>query len=237
MTYNFRTRLFSYESLFKNNKIDLNSLQSHKIINVLRLKTGDSINMFNGNNGEWNGQIEIHKPIVKFICKNMIKKPQLEYGPFLIFSPLKQIRNDWLVEKASECGVSKLIPTLMKRTVVKKFNKERYMKRIISACEQTGRISLPEITDLKDFKEQIDMCVTENKVLLFCNELRSSPQITEFVNKIDKEKLVIIIGPEGGFEEEERTYIKNLKNIVECSLGPRVYRAETAAILALSIFQ
>ena len=237
MTYNFRTRLFSYESLFKNNKIDLNSLQSHKIINVLRLKTGDPINMFNGNNGEWNGQIEIHKPIVKFICKNMIKKPQLEYGPFLIFSPLKQIRNDWLVEKASECGVSKLIPTLMKRTVVKKFNKERYMKRIISACEQTGRISLPEITDLKDFKEQIDMCVAENKVLLFCNELRSSPQITEFVNKIDKEKLVIIIGPEGGFEEEERTYIKNLKNIVECSLGPRVYRAETAAILALSIFQ
>ena len=121
---------------------------------------------FNGNNGEWNGQIEIHKPIVKFICKNMIKKPQLEYGPFLIFSPLKQIRNDWLVEKASECGVSKLIPTLMKRTVVKKFNKERYMKRIISACEQTGRISLPEITDLKDFKEQIDMCVAENKDLI-----------------------------------------------------------------------
>jgi len=237
LNYNFRTRLFTYESLFKNNKIDLNSLQSHKIINVLRLKTGDSINMFNGNSGEWNGQIEIHKSNVKFICNNIIKKSQLEPGPFLVFSPLKQIRNDWLVEKASECGVSKLIPTLMKRTAVKHFNKERYMKRIISACEQTGRISLPVITDLKDFKVQIDMCVAENKVLLFCNELRSSPLITEYINKIDKDKLAIIIGPEGGFEEEERTYIKNFKNIVECSLGPRVYRAETAAILALSIFQ
>ena len=125
----------------------------------------------------------------------------------------------------------------MNRTVVKKYNKERSINRIISACEQTGRLSLPEVLEMKNFREQIDFCIKNNKVLLFCDELITKPRIIEVVNKIDRKNLAILIGPEGGFEDKERDYIKSLNNIVVRSLGPRIYRAETAAIIALSIFQ
>ncbi len=237
MTYSFKTRLFTSSNLEKNTEVFLNSFQSHKIINVLRLKNGDSINLFNSKFGEWNGTLTIKKTKVKFTCDHRIKDSTIEYGPILLFSPLKQIRNDWLIEKATECGVTGLLPALMDRTIVKKFNKERSIKRIISAAEQTGRLSLPEVSDIKDFKHQINLCVKDNKVLVFCDELISNPKLIDLANSIDRKKLVIIIGPEGGFTEEERIYLKNLSNTLECSLGPRIYRAETAAIIALSIFQ
>ena len=237
MTYSFKTRLFTLSLLSENMKVVLNSSQSHKIINVLRLKTGDFINLFNNRDGEWNGKLEIIKNSVNFICNKMVRAPKEELGPTLIFSPLKNIRNDWLIEKATECGVSKFFPTLMDRTVVKKYNKERSINRIISACEQTGRLSLPEVLEMRNFREQIDLCIKNNRVLLFCDELTTKPKIIEVVNKIDRKNLAILIGPEGGFEDKERDYIQSLNNIVVCSLGPRVYRAETAAIIALSIFQ
>ena len=237
MAYSFKTRLFTSSFLSKNTEVSLNSLQSHKIINVLRLKTGNLINLFNNRDGEWNGKLQIIKNNVYFTCNKMVKMPEDELGPALLFSPLKQIRNDWLIEKATECGVSELIPTLMGRTVVRKYNKERSKSRIISACEQTGRLSLPEILEMRDFREQINLCIKKNKVLLFCDELTTKPNIIEVANNIDRKNLVILIGPEGGFEDKERDYIKNIHNIIVCSLGPRVYRAETAAIIALSIFQ
>ena len=237
MAYSFKTRLYTSSLLAENIEINLTTFQSHKIINVLRLKNGDLINLFNGEYGEWGGKIEIKKSKVKFLCLRIIKPPIIEQGPELIFSPLKQIRNDWLIEKATECGVINLFPAIMKRTVVKTFNNERCLKRIINASEQTGRLCLPVVHKLKDFKKQIDLCVTNNKVLLFCDELAEGPKISEVSRSIDNTNLTIIIGPEGGFEDKEREYIKNLKNVVICSLGPRVYRAETAAIVALSIFQ
>ena len=171
MAYSFKTRLFTLSLLSENMKVILSSSQSHKIINVLRLKTGDFINLFNNRDGEWNGKLEIIKNSVNFICNKMVRAPKEELGPVLIFSPLKNIRNDWLIEKATECGVSKFFPTLMNRTVVKKYNKERSINRIISACEQTGRLSLPEVLEMKNFREQIDFCIKNNKVLLFCDEL------------------------------------------------------------------
>jgi len=229
--------LFTSSFLSEKTKVALNSSQSHKIVNVLRLKTGDKINLFNNRDGEWNGKLEIIKNDVHFICCKIVKIPVDELGPALIFSPLKQIRNDWLVEKATECGVTELIPTLMDRTIVRKYNKERSINRIISACEQTGRLSLPEVLEMKNLREQIDLCIKNNKVLLFCDELSTKPKIIDVANDLDKKNLAILIGPEGGFEDNERDYIKNLSNIMVCSLGPRVYRAETAAIIALSIFQ
>ena len=125
----------------------------------------------------------------------------------------------------------------MKRTVVRKFNNQRCLNRVISSSEQTGRLCLPKIQKLQDLENQIDLSIENNKVLLFCDELIDSPKISELRDSIDDTNLVILIGPEGGFEDKEREYIKNLKNVVICSLGPRVYRAETAAIVALSIFQ
>ena len=151
---------------------------------------------------------------------------------------MKQARTDWLIEKATECGVENLLPSLMKRTVVRKINIERFKNYAIGAAEQTGRISIPNIEPLRNYEEQIKFCVKLNKTIIFCDELRLTPLISDLHKELNPNDIAIVIGPEGGFADEERDYVQtNIKNLIECSLGPRIYRAETAALVALALFQ
>jgi 16S rRNA (uracil1498-N3)-methyltransferase len=238
LAYQFKTRIYSESALAENAKVLLTSKQSHKIINVLRMKTNEDIVIFNSNCGEWLGNIIIQKSIVTVVCNKIIKQAKKESGPSLIFSPIKQVRTDWLIEKATECGVENLLPSLMKRTVVRKVNLERLRNNTIGAAEQTGRMSIPHIEPLRDYKEQIEYCENLNKTIIFCDELRMSPIITEFYQELNPKDIALVIGPEGGFDDSERDYIQtNIENLIECSLGPRVYRAETAALVALALFQ
>ena len=238
MGYQFKTRIYSESSLEKNTHVILSIKQSHKIINVLRMKANDGIIIFNSNYGEWLGKIIIQKSIVSVICSNIIKQPKIESGPSLIFSPIKQARTDWLKEKATECGVENLLPSLMKRTVVRKINLERFKNNTIGAAEQTGRMSIPNIEPIRSYEEQIKFCVDLNKTIIFCDELRLSPLISDFHQELNAKDIAIVVGPEGGFDDSERDYIQtNIENLIECSLGPRIYRAETAALVALALFQ
>ena len=238
MGYQFKTRIYSESSLEKNTNVILSPKQSHKIINVLRMKANDDIIIFNSNYGEWLGKIIIQKYTVSVICSKIIKQPKIESGPSLIFSPIKQARTDWLIEKATECGVVNLLPSLMKRTVVRKINLERFKNNTIGAAEQTGRMSIPNIEPLRNYEEQIKFCVDLNKTIIFCDELRLSPLISDFHQELNAKDIAIVVGPEGGFDDSERDYIQtNIENLIECSLGPRIYRAETAALVALALFQ
>jgi 16S rRNA (uracil1498-N3)-methyltransferase len=236
--YQFKTRIYSESSLEKNTNVILTPKQSHKIINVLRMRTNDDIIIFNNNYGEWLGKIMIQKSTVSVICSNIIKQAKTESGPSLIFSPIKQARTDWLIEKATECGVENLLPSLMKRSVVRKINLERFKNNTIGAAEQTGRISIPNIEPLRNYEEQIKFCVNLNKTIIFCDELRLSPLISDFHQELNAKDIAIVVGPEGGFDDSEREYIQtNIESLIECSLGPRIYRAETAALVALALFQ
>jgi len=236
--YQFKTRIYSESTLETNTNVILTPKQSHKIINVLRMKANDDIIIFNNNYGEWLGKIMIQKSTVSVICSNIIKQAKTENGPSLIFSPIKQARTDWLIEKATECGVENLLPSLMKRSVVRKINLERFKNNTIGAAEQTGRMSIPNIEPLRNYEEQIKFCVNLNKTIIFCDELRLSPLISDFHQELNAKDIAIVVGPEGGFDDSERDYIQtNIENLIECSLGPRIYRAETAALVALALFQ
>ena len=238
MGYQSKTRIHSGFFLEKYANILLTSKQSHKIINVLRMKNNDDIILFNDASGEWLGKIIIQKSKVSVVCGNIIKRAKTETGPSLIFSPLKQARTVWLIEKATECGVENLLPSLMQRTVVRKINIERFKNNAIGAAEQTGRISIPNIEPLRNYEEQIKFCVKLNKTIIFCDELRLAPLISDLHKDLNPNDIAIVIGPEGGFVDEERDYVQtNVENLIECSLGPRIYRAETAALVALALFQ
>jgi len=238
LDYQFKTRVYNESSLDKHKNISLSLKQSHKLINVLRMKENDDILIFNNISGEWSAKIQIKKSVVSAECIKKIRGIKKENGPSLIFSPLKQARSDWLIEKATECGVETLLPSLMKRTSVRNINIGRYRSNAIGAAEQTGRLSIPNIEPLRKYEEQIKICEKLNKTIIFCDELRMSPLIKEFNNNLNPPDIALVIGPEGGFDDTERDYMQtNIENLIECSLGPRVYRAETAALLALALFQ
>ena len=160
MEYQFKTRVYNESFLDNNEKISLTLKQSHKLINVLRMRENDDIIIFNNIYGEWSAKIKIKKSLIHAECLKKIRDVKKEHGPSLIFSPLKQARSDWLIEKATECGVENLFPSLMTRTSVRSINIERYKSNAIGAAEQTGRLSIPNIEPLRAYEQQIKICET-----------------------------------------------------------------------------
>ena len=238
MDYKFKTRIYSESSLSKNASINLNSKVLHKLLNVLRLKSGDSVKVFNNKDGEWIGKFIVGKNKQGYVlCDSIFKQSKKEFGPWLIFSPIKSNRMEWLVEKATEVGVQRFFPALMERTIVKKINHERLISYCISASEQSERLSIPVLDPLRSLKEQIRFSLDSNKKILFCDEMLSSSVISNSLVKIDPENVTVLIGPEGGLKDVERKYLNEIKGALACSLGPRVYRGETAALVALAMAQ
>ena len=238
MDYKFKTRIYSESSLSKNASINLNSKVLHKLLNVLRLKSGDSVKVFNNKDGEWIGKFIVGKNKQGCVlCDSLFKQSKKELGPWLIFSPIKSKRMEWLVEKATEVGVQRFFPALMERTIVKKINHERLISYCISASEQSERLSIPVLDPLRSLKEQISFSLDSNKKILFCDEMLSSSVISNSLVKIDPENVTVLIGPEGGLKDVERKYLNETKGALACSLCPRVYRAETAALVALAMAQ
>ena len=238
MDYKFKTRIYSESSLSKNASINLNSKVLHKLLNVLRLKSGDSVKIFNNKDGEWIGKFIVGKNKQGCVlCDSLFKQSKKELGPWLIFSPIKSKRMEWLVEKATEVGVQRFFPALMERTIIKTINHKRLISYCISASEQSERLSIPVLDPLRSLKEQIRFSLDSNKKILFCDEMLSSSVISNSLVKIDPENVTVLIGPEGGLKDVERKYLNEIKGALACNLGPRVYRAETAALVALTLAQ
>ena len=238
MKYEYKTRIHSESNLYKDPGLDLEKNKLHKIKNVLRLKTGDKVSVFNDSQGEWLGKCKIDKnENSKIICEKLIRKGIKEKGPWLIFSPLKFGRMEWLVEKATECGVERLLPAIMNRSVAKKINIKKLREHCISAAEQSERISIPEIDVLKSLKDQIEFSLFSRRVILFCDENVSTPLISHYLKDLNAKNVAIVIGPEGGFDEGERKYLNSIDNIMICSLGSRILRADTAALVTIALIQ
>ena len=223
-------RLFFKESLSLNLVSKLDKSQSHYISKVMRIKENEIFSLFNSS-GEWEAKIlNITKSIVEFEITNQIRQKENQKELWLAFSPIKSNYFNFMIQKATELGITKFSPIIFERTVVRKLNKERLEKVIIEATEQSNRINIPTLedaTNLEDF-------LKSSKMNLIFTDLNSDNK------KVDLEKLTdkpvcIVVGPEGDFSENERGKILSFKDVQTIKINENILRSETAVISAISI--
>ena len=230
-----KVRLFFSKELKANLQSNLSVEQSHYIKNVMRLKPGDTISLFNSENGEWSAKIVNHnKESIEFKVEKLVKTKKLENEIWLAFSPIKKNFLDMMIQKTTELGVQKFIPILSERTIVKEVNTERLKKIIIEASEQSNRISVPEIKSLESLKNFLNKFPNDG-TLIFCDINCEKSDIKNILSKKKQGPICILIGPEGDFSEKERQLIIENKEFLSLSLSGNVLRAETAAIAAVTI--
>ena len=223
-------RLFFQKSLSINLKDKLDKSQSHYISKVMRIKESEVFSLFNSN-GEWEAKIlNISKSLVEFNITKQLRQKEYPKELWLAFSPIKSNYFNFMIQKATELGVTKFLPIIFDRTVVRRINKERLEKVIIEAAEQSNRINVPSIEEPKSLKKFLD----DKKMDLIFTDLNSK------TNKLDLKKLTnnpscIIVGPEGDFSETEREEILSYKGVQAIKINENILRSETAVISALSI--
>tara|TARA_B100000686_G_scaffold49979_1_gene53618 strand:+ start:10341 stop:11051 length:711 start_codon:yes stop_codon:yes gene_type:complete len=225
-------RLFYPESLSPNFESKLNKSQSHYLVKVMRVKVDESFSLFN-KNGEWSAEIiQIFKGIAEFrIVKKLRHKENIK-DIWLAFSPIKSNYFNFMIQKATELGVTKFIPIIFDRTIVRKINNERLEKIIIEATEQSNRINVPSLEKIQNLKYFIDK--NSKKIELVFTDLNSKNKKIE-INKMSDKPLCIIIGPEGDFSEEERKKILNFEGVKSIKINDNILRSETAALSTISI--
>ena len=223
-------RLFFPKSLSINLKDKLDKSQSHYISKVMRIKETEVFSLFNIS-GEWEAKIlNISKSLVEFNITKQLRQKEYTKELWLAFSPIKSNYFNFMIQKATELGVTKFLPIIFDRTIVRKINKERLEKVIIEATEQSNRINVPSIEEPKSLKKFLD----DKKMDLIFTDLNSK------TNKLDLKKLTnnpscIIVGPEGDFSETEREEILSYKGVQAIKINENILRSETAVISALSI--
>ena len=228
-----KARLF-YSNKLKTGIISrLSEKQSHYTKNVMRLKAGDKISLFNSQDGEWDVKIlDQGKIFTEFKVEKLSRTLSNEKNIWLAFSPIKKVPQDLMIQKTTELGVQKFIPLLCERSVVREINIKRTEKIITEACEQSNRITVPKIQELQMLDEFIKNFPEDGKIV-FCD---INSQSKDLYNKLSKKNpICILIGPEGDFSEEERQFITNYKNVISITLGKNILRAETAAIASTTI--
>ena len=228
-----KARLF-YSNKLKTGTISrLSEKQSHYTKNVMRLKAGDKISLFNSQDGEWDVKILAQgKIFTEFKVEKLSRPLSNEKDIWLAFSPIKKVPQELMIQKTTELGIQKFIPLLCERSVVREINIKRTEKIITEACEQSNRITVPKIQELQMLDEFIKNFPDDGKIV-FCD---INSQSKDLYNKLSKKNpICILIGPEGDFSEEERQFITNYKNVISITLGKNILRAETAAIASTTI--
>ena len=225
-------RLFFSESLSLNLKSKLNKPQSHYLTKVMRIKSGENFSLFNSN-GEWLAKItEISKGIVEFNVMKKLRQKDIPKEIWLAFSPIKSNYFNFMIQKATELGVTRFIPIIFERTIVRKINKERLEKIIIEATEQSNRINIPTIEKPQNLKNFLSN--NSKKIDLVFTDLNTTNKKLE-VSKEANKPLCAIVGPEGDFSEKERELILNFKDIKQININQNILRSETATISIISI--
>jgi len=205
---------------------------------VLRLGSGDAIAAFNERDGEWRCELaEIGQRGARVLVRRQLRVPGSEPDLWLLFAPIKRVRLDWLVEKATELGAASLLPVWTRRTQPERLNRERLRALAIAAAEQSERLSVPDIAS----PEPLDRVLAGwpgGRLLLVCDETGAGMPIAEaLLGFAPDAPAALLIGPEGGFADTELDALGKLPIVTRVGLGPRVLRAETAAVAALAVFQ
>jgi 16S rRNA (uracil1498-N3)-methyltransferase len=225
-------RLFVRLALSEGVGVELTAGQANYLGNVMRLGVGSELLVFDGVSGEWLARIvEAAKKRMILSVDQRTRGPEAIPDVWLAFAPVKRAQTDWLVEKATELGAARLIPVITQRTIAGRVKLERLESIAIEAAEQCGRTRLPEIVGpvmLKELLEKRDI----SRRLYFADEGGGEQPMTT----LTPSPALILIGPEGGFTDEERTRMRAASNTIPISLGPRILRAETAALAALAAY-
>jgi len=231
-------RLFVDAPLREGEKLALERNQSNYLGNVLRLSAGETILVFNGRDGEWRAQIDGRKRpdglTIVAQTRPQDRLPDIAY----VFAPLKHARLDYMVQKAVEMGASALQPVLTRHTQVSRVNVERMRANVIEAAEQCGILSLAEVAEPVALERYLEKRAT-SRLLVFCDEAAEIGNPIEALRQglTANDGIDILIGPEGGFAEEERALLLRQPRTLRLSLGPRILRADTAGVAALALVQ
>jgi 16S rRNA (uracil1498-N3)-methyltransferase len=225
-------RLFVDAPLGEGQTITLDGAPANYLANVLRLQAGGQVKLFDDRTGEWLGELaEVGRKRISLTLVQRLREREAVPDLWLLFAPIKRGRIDWLVEKATELGVARLAPVTTQRTVVDRLNLERLRAHSIEAAEQCERTALPELAAPATLEKALAGWPAE-RTLYFADEGGGAP----LADAVEPGPSAILIGPEGGFTEAERAAIRTVPQARPVSLGPRILRADTAAIAAISLW-
>jgi 16S rRNA (uracil1498-N3)-methyltransferase len=239
--YDFRTpRLFVAAALAPGAAIPLDPAQTNYLCNVLRLQPGDGVLAFNGRDGEWQAELERAGKKAAALRITQQSRPQEAAADLhYLFAPLKHARLDYMVQKAVELGVARLQPVTTRHTQTSRVNLERMHANAIEAAEQCGILTVPDIAEPLPL-ERLLGSMEAQRLLIFCDEDAQTRDPVAALSEIRNKgapPLAVLVGPEGGFADEERTLLLRRENVLRLALGPRILRADTAAVAALAIVQ
>ncbi|WP_112663295.1 16S rRNA (uracil(1498)-N(3))-methyltransferase [Microvirga flavescens] len=238
--YDFNApRLFVEAPLQAGARVELDRAQANYLLNVLRLRSDDRVLVFNGRDGEWLTSVAVEgRKAADLVCvertREQTPRPDLTY----LFAPLKHARLDYMVQKAVEMGAGVLQPVLTQRTQSTRVNLDRMRANAIEAAEQCGILSIPDIREEESFAKALD-ALEPGRLVIFCDEDAAIANPAEALAAAGNrgEGLAVVVGPEGGFTDQERAIVSTRQRCVRISLGPRILRADTAAVAALAIVQ
>jgi 16S rRNA (uracil1498-N3)-methyltransferase len=234
-------RLFVAAALPSEGVVALDREQSHYLANVMRKKVGDPVALFNGRDGEWACEIaEVQKRLVLVRVTEKIKDQVTEPQLTLAFAPIKKARIDFMAQKATELGVAHLQPIYTRRTIVDRVKTDRLHANAVEAAEQCERLTVPTIAEPIKLEAYL-ASLPDDQMIMFCDEDKSGKSAHQALAELPADQKLrpwaIIIGPEGGFDDSERDLIRKNPNTIVVALGPRILRADTAAMAAISLWQ
>lgn len=240
-----KTRLHVEVELSEGAEIGLDRDRSHYLLNVLRMGVGGHVLFFNGRDGEWAAEIT---QASKKACGLIVLRQTRPHEPlpdiWLLFAPVKKARLDFIAQKATEMGAGVIQPVITRRTIVSRVKDARLQANVIEAAEQCGLVAVPEVREAEKLDALLDRWgeQAQGRRILFCDEAAAPGGALSIFAALAKadgrgRPYALLIGPEGGFDEAERARLHAREDTVALSLGPRIMRADTAAIAALAVVQ
>lgn len=230
-------RLFVPDRLGQGRSVPLSQPQAHYLASVMRLKAGDEVRLFNGDDGEWSCTIDnATRKRAEVTCTEKFADAEPLADIDYLFAPLKAARLDYMAQKATEMGARRLRPVFTERTVPSRVNMDRLRANVIEAAEQCNMVAVPQVLEPEKLDKILAGWQPERR-LIYCDESAGQASAIAQLADIPRGPLAVLIGPEGGFSPREQAQLRALDFVVPISLGPRIMRADTAAVAALAIVQ